>query len=189
MENPTTYATHTEFVAAYQLIIVYNIQKRLALSGQPYPLQPNANTCDILYSNEHYSTYGTQALPSTAFGTSCGCRHLPLSPTVRAFIFIARRFTSIFASPALDRDYVRGATFGDFFCSSSESHASDPPFGFTALSYRAVFICNMNPQWNGNLQRAKKSPNVFLSVRLRATHSCGKKEVPPPKVAWVSRLG
>ena len=30
------------------------------MAGQPYPLPPSANTCDVLYNNEHHSTYGTQ---------------------------------------------------------------------------------------------------------------------------------
>ena len=49
MEHPTTYATHTEIVAANKLIIVrtYSIQERLTLAGQPYPL-PSLNTCDVL---------------------------------------------------------------------------------------------------------------------------------------------
>ena len=58
MESPTTYATHAEIVAANQLIIVQH--PRATLAGQPYPLPPNANTCDVLCSNEHYSTHGTQ---------------------------------------------------------------------------------------------------------------------------------
>ena len=33
---------------------------RLTFAGQPYPLPPSANTCDVPYSNEHYSTYGAQ---------------------------------------------------------------------------------------------------------------------------------
>ena len=41
-------------------LLLYNIQERLALAGQPYPLPPSANTCDVLYSNQHYTAYGTQ---------------------------------------------------------------------------------------------------------------------------------
>ena len=40
--------------------LLYNIRERLTLAGQPYPLPLSANTCDALYSNEHYSTYCTQ---------------------------------------------------------------------------------------------------------------------------------
>ena len=36
MENPTTYVTYTEIVAANQLMNV-QLQERLALAGQPYP--------------------------------------------------------------------------------------------------------------------------------------------------------
>ena len=47
-------------------VLLYNIQERLALAGQPYPLPPSVNTCDVLFSNEHYySTYGTQHPLST----------------------------------------------------------------------------------------------------------------------------
>ena len=60
MENPTTYATHTKIVAANELIMLDNIQVRLTFADQPYPLLPSANTCDVIYSNKHYSTYGTQ---------------------------------------------------------------------------------------------------------------------------------
>ena len=58
--NPTTYAIHTEIVAANQFIIVQRPRATDIVAGQPYPLPPSANTCDVLYSNEHYSTYGTQ---------------------------------------------------------------------------------------------------------------------------------
>ena len=52
MATPSTYATHTEILAANQL---YNIQIRITLAGEPYPTPPGANTCDALYSNEQYS--------------------------------------------------------------------------------------------------------------------------------------
>ena len=54
------YVTDTESVAANPLIIVQHQREQLALAGQPYLLPPSANTYDALYSNEHYSTYGTQ---------------------------------------------------------------------------------------------------------------------------------
>ena len=53
MADPSTYATHTEIVAANQL---YNIQIPITFAGEPYPTVPGANTCGVLYSNEHYST-------------------------------------------------------------------------------------------------------------------------------------
>ena len=53
MENPTTYATHTEIVAANTNKLLY-IHERLKLSGKPYPLSPSANTCDVLFRNMHY---------------------------------------------------------------------------------------------------------------------------------------
>ena len=40
--------------------LLYNIHERLLLAGQSYPLLQSANTCDVLHSKEHYSTYGTQ---------------------------------------------------------------------------------------------------------------------------------
>ena len=60
MENPTTYTTHTEITAANQLIIVQHPRATGIVAGQPYPLPPSANIRDVLHSNEHYSTYGTQ---------------------------------------------------------------------------------------------------------------------------------
>ena len=60
MKNPTAYATHTEIVAANQSILVQHPRATDIVTGQPYPLPPSANTCGVLYSNEHYSTCGTQ---------------------------------------------------------------------------------------------------------------------------------
>ena len=53
MTNPSAYATHTEIEAANQL---YNIQIPITFAGEHYPTPPGANTCYVLYSNEHYST-------------------------------------------------------------------------------------------------------------------------------------
>ena len=51
--NPSTYATHTEILAVNQL---YNIQIQMRFAVEPYPTPPGANTRDVLYTNEHYST-------------------------------------------------------------------------------------------------------------------------------------
>ena len=37
--------------------LLYNIQHRRTLAGQPYPLPSSVRTFDALHSNEHYSTY------------------------------------------------------------------------------------------------------------------------------------
>ena len=48
-ENPTTYDTNTEIVAANQFYLLYNIQERLAVAGQPHPFHHQVqNTCDAL---------------------------------------------------------------------------------------------------------------------------------------------
>ena len=70
--------------------LLYNIQVRLTFAGQPYPLPPSANTCDLLYSNEPYSTYGTQhpLLTSNSFArtsvqrASTALTLFPLSTTL-----------------------------------------------------------------------------------------------------------
>ena len=56
-------------MATNQLIIV-NTHKRLTLVGQPYQSPPSANTCDVLSSNEHCSTYGTQHCLTTNYSTA-----------------------------------------------------------------------------------------------------------------------
>ena len=53
MANSSTCATHLETVAANHL---YYIQIRITFAGELYPTPPGANTCDILYSNEYYSS-------------------------------------------------------------------------------------------------------------------------------------
>ena len=44
---------------------MYNIQERLTLSGQLFPLPPSADTSELPYSGDHHSTYGTQHPLST----------------------------------------------------------------------------------------------------------------------------
>ena len=53
--------------------MLYNIQERRALDGQPYPSPTSPNTCDVLCSNEHYSTYGTQhrLITNNSFAYTC----------------------------------------------------------------------------------------------------------------------
>ena len=71
MENPTTYATHPCRNCCRQPIsYCTTFQERLTLAGHPYPLPPSAKTCDVLYSNEHCSTYGTQHPPTTNKSTA-----------------------------------------------------------------------------------------------------------------------
>ena len=61
--------------------LLYNIQERLILAGQPYPLPPIASTCDAQYSNEHYhSTYGTR-YPLTTTKKEFAQTPVPRAPT------------------------------------------------------------------------------------------------------------
>ena len=76
---PRTYATHTEIVAANELIIIVQHPRATGtVAGQPHPL-PSANTCDALYSNEHYSTCGTQHPLTTS--NSCARTSVRRAPT------------------------------------------------------------------------------------------------------------
>lgn len=62
MAHPYAYATYVESTAAEQL---YNINIRVTHAGQPFPNPPSPNTCDVIYSHEHYCTlrYNSPSVP------------------------------------------------------------------------------------------------------------------------------
>jgi len=55
MSHPQAFTTHLE-LAAFQAVFDTEIHIFYAPHGNPPPLHPQANTCYVYYSNEHFQT-------------------------------------------------------------------------------------------------------------------------------------